>query len=131
MVKEIVVSVDDEVGVLADITQTLAEAGVNIETISVDGLGDRGVIILTTDSYDTAMDALRRAKFELVTHDAMVLRLEDRPGALGKVAAKLRDAQVNVQSLHVLKSDGDYVRVAITVDDREKAEAMLDAGELG
>ena len=131
MVKEIVVSVDDEVGVLADITQTLAEAGVNIETISVDGLGDRGVIILTTDSYDTAMNALRQAKFELVTHDAMVLRLEDKPGALGQVAAKLRDAQVNVQSLHVLKSDGDYVRVAITVDDREKAEAMLDAGELG
>ena len=42
-----------------------------------------------------------------------------------------RNAQVNVQSLRVLKSDGDYVRVAITVDDREKAEAMLDAGELG
>ena len=130
MIKEIVVSVDVEIGVVADITQTLADAGVNIETISVDGLGDRGVIILTTDSYDVAMDALRQAKFELVTHDAMVLRLEDKPGALGKVAAKLRDAQVSIQSLHVLKSDGDYVRVAVTVDDREKAEAMLDAGEL-
>lgn len=33
--------------------------------------------------------------------------------------------------LHVLKSDGGYVRVAITVDDREEAEAMLDAGERG
>lgn len=130
MIKEIVVSVDDEVGVVADITQTLADAGVNIETISVDGLGDRGVIILTTDSYDVAMDALRQAKFELVTHDAMVLRLEDKPGALAKVADKLRGAQVSIQSLHVLKSDGDYVRVAVTVDDREKAEAMLDAGEL-
>ena len=43
----------------------------------------------------------------------------------------VRKAQVNVQSLHVLKLDGDYVRAAITGDDREKAEAMLDAGELG
>lgn len=130
MVREIVVSVDNEVGVVADITKTLADAGVNIETISVDGLGDRAVVILTTDKYDAAMTALRSAEFELVTHDAMVLRLEDKPGALGKVAEKLRDAHISIQSLHLLKSDGDYVRVAITVDDREKADAMLEAGEL-
>lgn len=130
MVREIVVSVDNEVGVVADITKTLADAGVNIETISVDGLGDRGVIILTTDNYEVAMSALRGSDFELVTHDAMVLRLEDKPGALGQVAAKLRDAHISIQSLHLLKSDGDYVRVAITVDDREKADAMLEAGEL-
>lgn len=131
MIRQIVVSVDNEIGVVAELTQTLADAGVNIETMSVDGLGDRGVVFMTTDSYEVATAALREADFELVTHDALVLRLEDKPGALAQVAARLKDAHISIQSLHVLNSDGDYVRIAVTVDDREKADALLAAGELG
>ena len=131
MVREIVVSVNDEIGVVADIAQVLADAGINIETIVVEGIGDRGIVILTTDSYTATMDVLRGAEFEVITYDAMVLKLEDKPGALARVAGKLRDEHISIQSLHVLKSDGDWVRIAITVDDREKADAMLEAGKLG
>ena len=131
MIRQIVVSVDNEIGVVAEITQALADAGVNIETISVDGLGDRGVVFLTTDNYEVATAALRETDFKLVTHDAMVLKLEDKPGALAKVASRFKDAQISIESLHVLNSDGDHVRVAVTVDDREKADALLAAGELG
>ncbi len=123
------IAVNDEVGIVADISQTLADQGINIESISVEGWGDRGVVILTTDQYDTAMKALRDAEFEIITYDAMVLKLRDEPGSLAKVAGKLRDAKINIQSLHVLDSSNGYTRIAFAVDDREGAEELLEIDE--
>ena len=44
----IIIMAANEVGVIADISRVLADADINIETISAEALGDKGVITLTT-----------------------------------------------------------------------------------
>ena len=67
------------------------------------------------------------AGYRAVTDDALIIKLRDEPGALAKVAARFRDAAVNIQSLHLLSRHGDYATVVLTADDRAKAEALLDS----
>ena len=50
----IIVLAKNEVGVIADISRALADEGINIETISAEGLEEKGAITLTTDAYDEA-----------------------------------------------------------------------------
>ena len=122
----IIVMAKNEVGVIADISRVLADNGINIETISAETLGDNGAISLTTDDYDEALRALTSAGFKTVTDDSLIVSLRDEPGALAKVAEKLKEGGVNIQSLHIVERRGDYTTVAILPDDRAKAEGLLD-----
>ena len=122
----IIVMARNEVGVIADISKVLAEKGLNIETISAEALGDKGVVTLTTDDYDEALRTLTEAGFKTVADEALVLRLKDEPGALAKVAERFKDAGVNLQSLHIVDRRGGYTTVALTADDRDRAEALVD-----
>ena len=122
----IIVMAKNEVGVIADISRVLADSDINIETISTEALDDKGTISLTTDDYDGALRALTDAGFKTVTDDSLLVSLRDEPGALAKVAEKLKQGGVNIQSLHIVNRRGDYTTVAILTDDRAKAEGLLD-----
>ena len=122
----ILVMAKNEIGVIADISRVLADNGINIETISAEAVDDNGSISLTTDDYDGALRALTDAGFKTVTDDSLLVSLKDEPGALAKVAEKLKQGGVNIQSLHIVERRGDYTTVAILPDDRAKAEGLLD-----
>ncbi len=84
----IIVMAKNEVGTIADISRVLADKGLNIETISAEALGAKGVVTLTTNDCDDALRALTDAGFKTVTDEALVLRLRDEPGALARVAER-------------------------------------------
>ena len=110
----IIIVAKNEVGVLADISRALADAGINIETISAEGLETQGVITLTTDAHDDALRVLMDAGYKAVSDDSLILRLPDEPGALAKVAERFKDAGVNIQSLHIVERQGDHTIVALS-----------------
>ena len=93
--KQITVVVDDHPGALAEITRALAVAGINIETLSGELVESSGVITVAVDRYDEALVALRDAGFSAVSEDALVVRLDDSPGALARIAHLLAEAGVN------------------------------------
>ena len=125
--QRIIVTVENEVGVLANITEVLAKEDINLASINTEGRGDSGLVILTTEECDRALHALMNAGYRAVTDDALIIKLQDEPGALAKIAARFRDAAVNIQSLHLLNRHGEYATVVLTADDRAKAEALLDS----
>ena len=122
----IIIMANNEVGVIADISKVLADKGINIETIDAEGLGEKGVITLTTDNDDSALQALTTAGFKTITDEALVLRLPDEPGALAKVAERFKNAGVNIQSLHILDRRAGYTTVVLSVADRAQAETLVD-----
>ena len=122
----IIIMAANEVGIIADISRVLADADINIETISAEALGDKGVITLTTNDYDGALLALTNADFKTVTDDALVLSLPDEPGALARVAENLKNGGVNIQSLHILDRRNNHTTVAISPDNRAKAKTLVE-----
>ena len=125
MLERIIVMAHNEVGVIADVTRALADADINIITINTETEGHSGCVIVTTEDNDRALDALTDAGFRAVIDDALVIRLRDEPGALAKVAERFKNADVNIQSLHILDRHEGYTMVALSADDREKAETLL------
>ena len=121
----IIVMAKSEVGVIADLTALLANAGVNILTINTENTGETGLVILITEDNDAALSALTAAGFRAVIDDVLVVRLRDEPGALAKIAERFKNAGINIQSLHILDRHGDYTTVALSADDREAAEALV------
>ena len=117
---------NNEVGVIADISRALADATINIETISAKALGEKGVITLTTDDDDASLRVLTDAGFKASVDDSLMLSLRDEPGALARVAERFKEAGINIQSLHILDRREGHTTIAVSTDDRAKAESLMD-----
>ena len=126
----IIVIVPDEPGSLAHVTQALAEADVNIESIDGRQIGELGVITLRTNDDDAALLALLKANLRAVTSDAVVFSLPDRPGALATVAQRFGQHQVNVRTIHILHRLAEHAIVAVTTDNNDLARSLLDKDSL-
>lgn len=123
--KHITVLLDDPARGLAELTQALADRGVNIEDIDL-GESDRaGVANLTVNRYDEALLALRDAGFRAVSEDALVIRLEDEPGALARVAVRFRDAGIGIRSMHILGRAGSSALVTIVSERPDDARQLV------
>lgn len=114
----------DELTRVADI---LGAAGVNIEDIDAEHLEDTGVIVLAVDKYDEALRAISDAGLRAITQNALVIRMADEPGALAHVARRLRDAGLDVRSMHILRRDAGFTLVSLVSSDHTRAaEALAD-----
>ena len=119
-ITRIVVLANDEVGIIADLTGILASAGINIESINTEVNNEQGTVVLTTDNSDHALYVLNQAGYKAVGDEVLVVQLRDEPGALARVAENLKQAGVNIQSMHILNRSGGHAMIALTTDDRCK-----------
>ena len=124
-ITSIVVMANNQVGVIADISAILANAGINLESINTDASSEQEAVALTTDNSDRALYVLNQAGYKAVGDEVLVLRLLDEPGALARVAESLKQAGVNIQSMHILNRQGGYAMIALTTDDRARTEAAI------
>ncbi len=129
--ERIVIMARDEVGVLADITATLAQANVNLESINTQVNGEHGTIMISTDDTDRALVALADAGYSAVTDDALLIRLKDEPGALARIAQRFSEAGLNIRSVHILDRKDGIATIALSTspEDRQQAEALVDQSE--
>ena len=130
--KRITVATQNRVGVIAGITETLAGADVNLVAINTERTGETGLVTLSTEEgeHDRALQCLVEAGYRAVTDEALLIRLKDEPGALARVAARFRDAGINIQSLHILDRHEGYATVALDTEDREATAALLSPDEV-
>ncbi|MFZ0709610.1 MAG: ACT domain-containing protein [Terrimicrobiaceae bacterium] len=123
--KQLTVLVQNERGVTARIASCLAEHEVNIEEIDIEGVEDRGIVVLSVDRYDEALRALSGQGFRVITQDTLLVRLEDKPGALAAIAVRLKDAGLDLRSMHILRRDSGNTVASLVASDNAKAAEVL------
>lgn len=123
--KQITILARKDPGELARVAGILGDAGVNIEEIDAERVEETGIIVLSVDRYDDAIRALHDRGLRVVTQDALVIRLEDKPGALATIARRLRDAGIDVRSMHILHRESGASLVSLVVTDQDTARRVL------
>ena len=121
----IVIMAENRIGTIARIAGTLAESGVNLNSIATENEGQHGVVIITTDRTDHALAILNQAGFKAVADEAVLVQLADQAGALANLAGELKDAGLSIRTFHIIERRDDYATAAITTDDQEKAKTAL------
>ena len=123
--QRIVIMAENRIGTIARIAGTLAEGGVNLNSIATENEGQHGVVIITTDRTDHALAILNQAGFKAVADEAVLVQLADQAGALANLAGELKDAGLSIRTFHIIERRDDYATAAITTDDQEKAKTAL------
>lgn len=123
---QLVISEQSKPGVLAQVAAVLGSAGVNIKAFSAPEVTGKGKLRIIVADVDNARTALRRAKIKFREETALILSLENKPGALKQVADSLTKARINVKCGYCTPSrEGKRAIVVLTVSNTSKALLIL------
>ncbi|MBX3302733.1 MAG: ACT domain-containing protein [Nitrospira sp.] len=123
---QLVISGQSKPGALARVTAVLGEAGVNIKAFSAPEVTGAGKLRLLVADLDGARAALRSAKIKFGEETALLLSLENKPGALKKVAELLMKSRINIKCGYCTPSrEGKRALVVLTVSNTDKALTIL------
>jgi hypothetical protein len=122
MAKDLTVILEDRPGRLADVGEALGKAGINIDGLCGFPCQGKGILHILVENAPAARRALEETGLEVRDErEVLVLEVEDRPGAGGKVARRIANAGVNVDLVYGTTK----TRVVIGVDDLEKARGAV------
>ena len=108
----------DRAGIFADVTTSLAGAGINIDTILGSSLKGFGFIYIESDDDNKALKALSDTSLQALDASLPLLIMKDEAGALGKIAQKFHDEEIVVDAIRFLKrnKDSGFALVSIKVE---------------
>lgn len=123
---QFVVSGQSKPGVLARVASVLGEAGVNIKAFSAPEVTGTGKLRLLVADVDGARAAFKAAKIKFSEETALLLSLENKPGAFKKVADLLTKSRINIKCGYCTPSrEGKRAIVVLTVSNTVKALTLL------
>jgi len=99
-IKQISVFLENTTGRLAEVTKTIADAGINLRAISIADTADFGILRIIVDKPDESMKVLKEAEFTAKLTDVIGIVLDDQPGGLKKVMDIFNRDSVNIEYLY-------------------------------
>jgi hypothetical protein len=123
---DMTVILDDRPGELARLGEVAGVAKVNIDGFAAFTGEGKGVVhvLVADDRLDALRDALTRADLPVADErEVFVVNVADEPGALGEVARRLADANVNIDLAYTTFGG---VRMVFSTDDVRLAREALD-----
>jgi hypothetical protein len=103
----------------------LARKGVNLRSVAGLTEGNKATIALVGDDVNALRQALQEARIRFEENELLTVHLEDQPGQLADLTAKLSNAGINLTSIYVLGREGSKVQLGLTTDQVPKAKKVL------
>ena len=127
--KELVIEVGNKVGVLAEISKILADHDINIEGVAGYAVDGKATIMVATDDSVRASDALRKAGYNaLKENEVVMVDLVNKTGALKNLSAKLATAGIDIKYTYgTICTEGCPARLILSTNNNEKALVLFKA----
>ena len=127
-IKQLSIFVENKKGRLADITEALSKANIDIRALSIADTQDFGILRLIVDNNDVATKALHDAGYLIKMTDVVGVKIGDQPGKLSKALEVLDEADINMEYLYAFMARTEkHAYVVLRVEDNEIAESALEA----
>lgn len=125
-VKQISIFLENKPGELSRICKTLAEADINIATLSLADTADFGIVRMIVDDHVRGCEILRGAGFAVRETDVVMVTVPDCPGGMAALTEKLDRAGADIEySYAYALGQGEKAILVFRFKDNEKALAAI------
>jgi len=129
-VKQISIFLENKAGRLAEVTNILGKAGINIRALSLADTTDFGILRLIVNDIDKAAKTLKDQGFTVGETEVLAVEVPDRPGGLGEILKIIQAAGLNVEYMYafVERSSNNAVIIFRFDNVDEATRALLEKG---
>ncbi len=127
MVEQISIFLENKAGRLAEVTQTLANNGININALALADTSEFGILRLIVDKHEEAKKALKEKGFTVGRTNVVAVEVPHTPGGLNSILQTLGKNNINVEYMYGFYHKGESAVNVIRFDQPEKAAEVLQA----
>ena len=125
-INQLSIFVENKAGTVAEITKSIADAGVSIRALSVADTQEFGILRLIVNDEKAAEAVLAENGYIIKTIDVVGVKIGDAPGKLTEALAVLDKADINVEYMYAFMARTEkHAYVVLRVEDNAVAEALL------
>jgi len=125
-INQLSIFVENKAGTVAEITKSIASAGVSIRALSVADTQEFGILRLIVSDVEKAKDALHKNDCVVSVTKVIGVEIPDVAGGLSSVLELMSDNNINVEYLYAfITISGQHAYVVLRVEDNEKAAKIL------
>ena len=122
--KQLSIFLENKSGRLTEVTEGLAQEGVNLSALCIAENADFGILRGIVSDPDKAYDALKRNHFAVNITDVVGISCPNIPGSLAKVLRYLSDEGVFIEYMYSF-ANGETANVIIRPNDMENCIRVL------
>ena len=127
-IRQISIFLENRPGQLSTICRDLADAGINIATLSLADTADFGIVRMIVDDHEKAKDVLAEKGHVVNVREVIAVCVPDRPGGMAEVMQVLDAAGANIEYSYAFAfHKGEKAVLVFRFDDNNKAESALKA----
>ena len=125
-IRQISIFLENKPGQLSAICRDLADAGINIATLSLADTADFGIVRMIVDDHEKAKDVLAEKGHVVNVREVIAVCVPDRPGGMAEVMQVLDTAGVNIEYSYAFAfHKGEKAVLVFRFSDNAKAESAL------
>ncbi|ABB38885.1 amino acid-binding ACT domain protein [Oleidesulfovibrio alaskensis G20] len=117
-VEQISVFLENKAGRLAEVTNALADANINLRALSLADTSDFGILRMIVADHEKAKQVLKDKGFTVGRTTVVAVEVPDQPGGLNDILQTLSDSKVNVEYMYAYVQPGGTNAVLIFRFDR-------------
>jgi len=118
--------IDNKPGHLIVPCRLLADAGINIVTLSLADTKQFGVLRLIVREWQRAREVLEAAGLVVAVTEVLAIEVQDRPGGLAELLAIFEEAGINVEYMYAFTARlGNRAVLVFRFDDLDAAITAL------
>ena len=127
-IKQLSVFLENKPGRLSVPCRALAEAGINILTLSLADTQQFGILRLIVRDVEKAREALAKAGCVARITEVVAIEVGDRPGGLAEVLDMIEQAGINLEYMYAFTfRSADRAVIVFRFEDPDKAIKLLKA----
>ena len=127
-IQQISLFLENKPGHLNAICRTLAEAKINILTLSLADTQQFGIVRLIVNEWERAKTILEKAGYVVNLREVVAVTVSDRPGGMAELLDVIGKSGVNIEYMYAFTSHhGQEAVLVFRFDDPDKAIAALTA----
>lgn len=125
-INQLSIFVENKAGTVAEITKSIAGAGVSIRALSVADTQEFGILRLIVSDVEKAKEALHENDCVVSVTKVIGVEIPDVAGGLSSVLELMSENSINVEYLYAfITISGQHAYVVLRVEDNDKAAKIL------
>ena len=130
-VEQIAIFLENRTGRLAELTNMLAENGINIRALYLADTADFSILRLIVNDTEKAKQILKENSFTVGTTEVMVIEVPDRPGGLAGPLKIISEAGLNIEYMYAFsQKSGETGLIIFRFDDPQAAVKAFEAADI-
>jgi hypothetical protein len=126
ILKQISIFLENKQGMLATVTRSLSEKGINIRALSLADTERFGILRIIADNTETALAALHDMGVTAKVSDVVGVEVPDRPGGLAEILSRFEDASISLEYMYAeVQGKGDNALLIMKLDPMDRALQIL------